>query len=408
VDAADTGARAAHIGAIAGGIGTLEEHARAHDLEGAVLPCLAMSRLVRLLREQDGPPDARFFEVAYGFCDLYAEAGKGANVPGIQRWLADCDDLLVEWAAKERAAKPDVEAVRESNAEVMAQLEQLQPLAPLAEGPETAEPPAEAPAEPERPLGMEPPALEEVLSVMDAKPAGAGPLPSAPEPGSPAANLLETAQRALLDGNVANAKLLALQAAAQFAEQQAKEAEKIVGRAEQRLREGAQEAETARKEVGDAESAVANAEELVGSSERDLMGARATVRDVSKELDHGEALIREIDQQIAALQAQRAEAVDKRDGTRERLSNAQAEDGHKEKQLEERKSGEMTARVTLEDARQRVKDLERRRAEDEARMERAREMLMRQRESLADIEKTIAQVCNSDSNAKDDEDTLLF
>ena len=59
--------------------------------------------------------------------------------------------------------------------------------------------------------------------------------------------------------------------------------------------------------------------------------------------------------------------------------------------------------MALEDARQQVKNLQRRRGEIESEMERAREMLTRQRASLEDIEETIAQIRDGGRSSAGDE-----
>ena len=62
----------------------------------------------------------------------------------------------------------------------------------------------------------------------------------------------------------------------------------------------------------------------------------------------------------------------------------------------------------LEDARQKVKNLERKRSELELEMERARDLLARQQSSLQDIQQTIAQLEKTDLAGSGSSDELLF
>jgi len=71
-------------------------------------------------------------------------------------------------------------------------------------------------------------------------------------------------------------------------------------------------------------------------------------------------------------------------------------------------TGEQDARVKLEDARQSVKQLQRKQADYESAMERAREGLNRQRASVADIEQTIEQIRSAEGAAGASGDDLLF
>ena len=129
---------------------------------------------------------------------------------------------------------------------------------------------------------------------------------------------------------------------------------------------------------------------------------------IMTELHGVEARIVELDAQIQNLMAQKASAIEERDGSVSRLETAQAEQQRSQGALEELKANEDATRVRLEDARQDVKTLQRKRTDIEKAMERAREALMRQRASAVDIEKTIAQIRSTETGQLGEGDTLLF
>ena len=65
--------------------------------------------------------------------------------------------------------------------------------------------------------------------------------------------------------------------------------------------------------------------------------------------------------------------------------------------------------MRLENARQQVKDLQRRRSELEAALARNREMLTRNRASLSDIERTVAQLHFAEGKTpREQQEQLLF
>ncbi len=413
---------------------TLEQFAKEHGREGAVLPCLAMGRLVRLIGERQAVPDERFFELSYAFCSLFGEAGSTSNDPSVQRWLAECDDLLVSWALSsqrnrgripaetkeplrhvvETPYKPSSMAKPPSEA-----LSHLEPLAPLAEEkPVSAEPkPAEAPAPEEPQAEAAVSSTEPAISDIHSGASGVAPrIIASREPRTRMSasttyttqNLLETAQKAIQQGNTTNAKLLAMQAAAQIALAQAKEAEGIVQQAEQRLKEGVEKSEQATLHVHRIEQQVAESESAVAEAETGLIRSIATAKEGMAELEHVDALIKEIDNQIRSLEAQREDALLRKKNTSAALGQMQAAEARAKQELERYKSSEMQARVALEDARQNATALARKRAENAATMEKAREYLLRQRDSLADIEETIAQICASEAANEENQGNLLF
>ncbi len=320
---------------------SLAEFAQEHGRDGALAPCMAMGRMVRLGAARRVVPDRRFTDLAFWFSGVYAEAGKRVSTPEIQDWLTECDDLLLSWAT---------------------------------DAPVSAEKAAAAPE------------------------AGAG---AEEREANPLWALLKTAQDAVAGGDPANAKTLALQAAAQIAEMQAKEAEAKVAEAERRLTDGTAECEQMRSAVREAEQAVAAAEEAAEQGRRALETTQARIAEAQDELAGLDASIDQIEEQIRALQAQREEALERKRSAGEQLEEAEARAVEEAEAVALREGAEREARAALEDARQRVTSLERRRVENETAMERARELLNRRRSALQEIEETIAQIRDADGDAND-------
>lgn len=326
---------------------SLTEFAQEHGRDGALAPCMAMGRMVRLGAARRVVPDRRFTDLAFWFSGVYAEAGKRVSTPEIQDWLTECDDLLLSWATDAPVS-----------AERAASVEQTAAALETAAGAEERE-------------------------------------------ANPLWALFKTAQDAVAGGDPANAKTLALQAAAQIAEMQAKEAEAKVAETERRLTEGTAECDQMRLAVREAEQAVAAAEEAAEQGRRALETTEKRIAEAQDELAGLDATIDEIEEQIRALQARREEALEGKRRAGELLEGAKTRAVEEAEVIALREGAEREARAALEDARQRVTSLERRRVENETAMERARDLLNRRRSALQEIEETIAQIRDADGDAND-------
>ena len=221
--------------------------------------------------------------------------------------------------------------------------------------------------------------------------------------------LLQVAQQAMTSGRASEAKHLALRAAALMAQMEVEEASQRVGEAEKRLRQGADLIEQARLDVQQAEQRVNEATAEVAASQQSLGERQAAREGVGHELSAVEAVISDLDEQIRQLMAKRDEEMARAAGMRANLADAAARETGAEAELKAREAAEQEARVKLEDARQRVKTLQRRRGDVEAAMERARENLSRQQVSLGEIEQTLLQVGGrNDETVADEGEELLF
>lgn len=371
----------------------LEERAEGVGRAGALVPCRTMERLIRAGCGQTGPLEDRFFELAYGFCGLYAEAGAASDSPAIQNWLAECEEVV----RRTEAAAPEPEL-----AEAPVGAEEIQPEQPPEEE-------AVALAE------AAPPGVEELVGVLQAPvppveppPAESAVLEVEPEESGSPQNLLETARRAVCEGRVSKAKLLALQAAARIAEAETQEAEGRLAEVEQRLKTGVAESEAARSKVQDAERMVAEAERGVAEVMQSMEQVEKETGESNSELGTVENVLRDIEAQIRSLEQQREEAERRKAAAATKLEQAQAREAEAKKELDKRRQSEMEARMALEEARQQVKAVERKRMEYETATERAREALDRQRASLADIEEMIAGIGEEKASEGSSGNELLF
>jgi len=368
------------------GLTFLRERADTEGRLGAVAACETMERLLGLSADApDAIPD-RFFELAYGFCGVYADAKELRDDPAIQGWIRECETLIVDW--------PD--AVRRS---------------PLLESPvpsgETTLPSdsADAPA-----IQIAPPqaAPSATVGSKPADDAASEPFPRVPEvrvnDGS-AQSLLEDAQHAIAEGR-SDAELLALRAAASIARAKTERSEKNVRETEASLQRASLEIERARQGVERAEEDVTKAETDVRETKDAVARRQKELEQIRADLSALEQSVREVETQIRALQEKQAALSQKGIETRRALDGKSRELDENRRRVDESQDAEETARTELENARQRVKHFEQKRSEAEAAMMRSRDVLTRQRESLADIEDMIERL--GASSSPDDANGLLF
>ncbi|MCC6153965.1 MAG: hypothetical protein IT367_09420 [Candidatus Hydrogenedentes bacterium] len=377
----------------------LRERADANNWAGAARACRAMERICNLAQNHPNARDDRFFELAYAFGGHYGDAmlpGGGDSI--LQNWLSECDDYLAFWSERPLEAAP---------------------AAPI-----TAQTPPEIPfQEPEVELSIASDQEDDVPSMEDAWGADrvhedddhdvrlvtAAAEDDEPfESDDPATHLLDTARRAVKHGSIADAKLLAMQAAASIARAQASEAEARVRLAETRLQDGVRAIEAARAQVQQSEVRVAEAETAVSERRALLLDRGRHTQAMQSSLDGIESRIADIERRIRELEAQRDEGLRQRGAAMEALDEARTLEGAAKETLDTTLSSEQDARVKLEDARQSVKQLQRKQADNESTMERAREALNRQRASVADIEQTIEQIRNAEGATGTSGDDMLF
>ncbi len=318
----------------------------------------AMALLCQQVADGNAAPNDKFLELGYGFCEAYVEAKSGAASAVVDPWLEECSALYQRWTQA-----PDAE-------------------------PENVPAPAAG-------------------AVQDAGESEAATGAPAANDGSPE-TLLRVAQEAVVAGRLAEAKVLAMQAAAAFAKREAEQAQERLSTIERRINEGGILIETARGELHGAEEAVVDAEKQTREGESDLAACDSRTREAQEHLETIHAEIADLDERIRQLQAQRDAAAERRAQADALLNEKRAEEAAAGTGLETRRAGEDEARNHLEEARQKVKNLERKRGELELEMERARDLLARQLSSLEDIEQTIAQLDTTDLTPSGESGELLF
>ena len=325
-----------------------------------------------------GPIDDRFFELGYAFSGAYVEVEGGPDDPALQNWAGECEALMESWADRAREPGRSDEDLPEV---IIPDDAGPLPVAPLDEGA------LETPGEQEVEVG---PSLQEQ-----------------PQEETTEA-LLETAHRAVTEGNVSEAKVFALKAAASIAKIEAAKAETLVKETEAHLKEGTVAIAQARDEVRGAEQDVVECEANVAGRRGNLAEIQAGAEETVTKLADVNERVAELDAQIRDLQAQRDTQAQLVEETRAALDTEREREAGAQTELDGLVEAEQAARVHLENARQNVKNLHHKRAEIEKDMEKARETLTRQRMSLADIEQTIAQISGEDEPDGGPADDLLF
>ncbi|GMW01070.1 MAG: hypothetical protein AMXMBFR84_22070 [Candidatus Hydrogenedentota bacterium] len=416
---------------------------RAHETgrNGALAATRSIRRLCEGAFEYPHHWSDRFFELAYAFGGLYADASDDADDAALLEWISECDGMLAEWQIEtplEQSSPPKPVVVTDDEGDLFELAEQeayVSMTEPAVSGADST--PFEQTVEisdstetdfgiPEfepvpdtysTPLELAAATIQELHQTQLDEPASYTP-PNVDEAldddrggeseGASFMRLLETAQAAAAKGSAVDAKLLAMQAAASIARQQAEEAEARVRAAEVRLRESTASIETARERSQISEQSVQVAERRVSEGEESLLQRKAQTAGIQNELESMESRVSDLDAQIRELIAQRESAERQRLAQVSRRDEARAQEDEAQARLERLNEEEQRARVRLEDARQEVKSLQRRRMELEAALERARDLLQRQRGSVTDIEQTIQHIRSAEQNSDTGKDALLF
>lgn len=242
--------------------------------------------------------------------------------------------------------------------------------------------------------------IEAEVAVAEPELAAAPEAEAAPAPAAEAEEVVEespqvilrNAQAAMLRGDTRDAKLLALQLAANMARIEAQKAVQVVQDAVVRLTETEEAIVVAEGDVAHAEQRLAETMELRTTREHDLDVKRSGIAGLEKRAATVQASIAKLDEQIARLMAQR-------DAEQEKLTEAhaelEAERGEEQILLEDLdriQESERAAGDTLDLARGRVEDLRAQRLEREQAWEACEQLLARQRESAENIERTLEAV----------------
>jgi len=184
----------------------------------------------------------------------------------------------------------------------------------------------------------------------------------APEPAPPAPRTVEDVNRAMqsaiLAGDIAGAKVLALHLAAALARQEADHVSAALDGARSRLGLNGDATEDAARRVREAEERVRGADEQIAAREADARDARTRLGALDGDIAETRAGLEDLDARIAALQEERAAAAQRlRDQEIARTDTIAAE-SLVSSEIEALMEEEEAARELLEKARGRVADLE--------------------------------------------------
>lgn len=226
--------------------------------------------------------------------------------------------------------------------------------------------------------------------------------PRVPEPAQAAAPerdadddvqaLLRSAQQSMSRGDVAGAKVVALQMAVKMAELEVKRAKESLRAAEGRLEDTTRAIEIASEAVRRTESGVCDVEEQISQREVEYQEKREHIGALREEISSVHGAIASIDEQIKALQEQRALEERNLTALQDQLEQGIALEGRIQSDLDMLSQEEEAAREAQDAAKQRVRDLQRERLARESDINESRTALMLQERSVEDIQRTLQQV----------------
>lgn len=243
--------------------------------------------------------------------------------------------------------------------------------------------------EPEQMAPEQPEATAEQVPAPEPKPE---PEPDVePEPGTPEA-LLRTAQKAMAMGNVAEAKVFALQLAANMAKLEADQVQGRLTLIEKDIDTNSDAITAAELAVNEAEERVRQLEEQVAHSQHEFEEKRKHIDGVREEVATVEASVEDLNQQIAALEARRDAEVERLQASQTNLDDSLNEESRLQSEIESLRDEEAASRENLEGAREHVKTLQESGAGHVSLLESTTAELAQRIDSVADIEKTIRQV----------------
>ena len=442
IEADPAGQHPAAFATIADAVEELKDNARAQGRTVAAFASDVMLRVCEAAQQVEGALEDRFFELAYGFPGLYAEASDTSDDDSVDSWTMECETLLVSWsAAAESGSEPSQATAQpaepvESVEAMPFDMAALDDLArgevvlgdPVPEGgtpsgnaevpdlgadleadieaggDEAVEEPAESqpviedagePAPQDESPGEEEAILEAVEDMInagaeDALDDAAVAMPLEEVIDTPM-QILKVAEQAVSEGRAANAKVLLLQAAASIAESEAAEAQHSLDEVTARIQQESSAIEEAKAAVSEAEAQVAEAEQAVAAVAEAVEAGRARVTEHNERVDEVQARIDEIDEEIRKLQARREEEVAALENTREELTAAESESAAIEAEVAQKQEAEAAVRQQLEEARARVKLHQRKRQEYESALDKANDEVRKRSESLTELQQTMAR-----------------
>jgi hypothetical protein len=403
-------------------VARLQALAEGQNRLAAVELCHVLNTMCEQAAAQSREALDKFFELAYAFCGAYVDATSSPDDPAMKGWIGECRNVVQSW--DELAAAADVQPIVIDSE-------------PTAERPESIEEPApihvEAPVEVSVEFQPQPLEVHAAVAVSeneevpamsdDVLPAKSEEAPveyvntgmsdesesgELDEEDSTPEQLLAIAAQAISRGEFKNAKVFALQAAAGMARLEAAQAQTQLHEAELRLQKGAEAIQRARAAVQHAEDEVTESESRVSEGTSELDAQRKVTIDANSKVEEIDLRLKDLDEQIQKLIARREEEAAQLTTMQEVHAQARRREDDAEQALKRLKDAEQHFRIKLENTRQNVKALERRRAEVESSMEKARESLLEKRAAHQDIEQTLTQVRTGTSAGALPPEDLLF
>ncbi len=212
-----------------------------------------------------------------------------------------------------------------------------------------------------------------------------------PEPGTTEA-LFRNSQRAMAQGNLADAKVFALQLAASMA---AMEADQVAGRIaliEADIAQTSHAIASGEAAVGEAEHRVQQLEEQVALCQKEFEAKREQISQLRDETAAVESTVEELNRQIAELEARRNGELERLANFQQSLDDNLSEESRMQSELEALSEEESGSRENLDGARDHVLVLQQTGSAHAASLQAAQAELETRRTAVADIENTIRQV----------------
>ncbi|MFP6617228.1 MAG: hypothetical protein VCB26_12555, partial [Candidatus Hydrogenedentota bacterium] len=430
--------RSAGLDVLLGGVKALEREAHLMDNIQGELACAEMKLACLTVHRYEACRSERFLELGFAFCGIFIEALTDPECENVTAWRKDCESWLNENQPDELEGPAEASGVivafPPKEEDVTPNVEDSTP-APQEEKNDDADyweaRVVSSSDEADEGDGLslfssesqEADVISEVGEAVEESDKTESPLKKIGEAGCDAGesehveevdraelsqSLLQSAQKAALEGNSEDAKTFALRAAAEIAKSEVQKAESGLRESEMKLKEGIVNSEEARAGVKSCEESVRESSELVADSRKTHGEAQAATGRVKKSLEDLESDVADLNRRIQDMQAKRDEEVENISQTMGKLESVHAVEQQASNELEELSRLEEDGRSRLEESRQIVKDKQRVIQVIESEMERARETLTQEKVSYADITQAIQQISGGTIQYDDGSDGLLF
>ncbi len=232
--------------------------------------------------------------------------------------------------------------------------------------------------------------------------------PAAQQGAPPSSDLFSTVREAVKCGNVAEAKMLALQVALDMAKLEADREESRLRTLEAGLSQIMKAIQEARQDVARTQKNLEATERFAGESQAEFQARREHVESL-----HGR--MAEIEGTMAGIDAQIRELEERREAEARRLESVQAEldevlsiEGRFQSEMDSLADSEQTARAALELSERNVAALEQECAEREEEIAAARRELGRRKQAVVELERTITQIAGGPAAPAPGETGMLF